>query len=81
MSGPWDAPDDQNHSELDALDRFYQWLQARPDLLSGPLYVTGYSLGGHLAQLFTEMHPEAVAGTVLFNAPGRGSAGDTCPAR
>ncbi|QZT57481.1 YbaB/EbfC family nucleoid-associated protein [Mycolicibacterium austroafricanum] len=22
MSGPWDAPDDQNHSELDALDRY-----------------------------------------------------------
>jgi Ca2+-binding RTX toxin-like protein len=62
-------------AQLDALDRFYQWLQTRPDLLSGPLYVTGYSLGGHLAQLFTEMHPEAIAGTVVFNAPGRGSLG------
>jgi hypothetical protein len=41
------------------------------------LNVTGYSLGGHLATVFTELHPGDVLQTYAFNAPGRGRvAGD-----
>jgi Ca2+-binding RTX toxin-like protein len=36
------------------------------------LNVTGYSLGGHLATVFTELHPGDVLQTYTFNAPGRG---------
>ncbi|MEO6110715.1 MAG: calcium-binding protein [Nitrospiraceae bacterium] len=35
--------------------------------------VTGYSLGGHLATVFTELHESEVRQTYLFNASGRGS--------
>jgi len=34
--------------------------------------VTGYSLSGNLASVFTELHPEAVASTTTFNAAGIG---------
>lgn len=34
--------------------------------------VTGYSLGGHLATVFTELHSANVAQAITFNAPGRG---------
>jgi len=34
--------------------------------------VTGYSLGSHLATVFTELHSAEVAQTYLFNGPGRG---------
>ena len=37
------------------------------------LNVTGYSLGGHLATVFTELHESDVRQTYLFNASGRGS--------
>lgn len=37
------------------------------------LNVTGYSLGGHLATVFTELHPADVIKTYTFNAPGRGT--------
>ena len=37
------------------------------------LNVTGYSLGGHLATVFTELHESEVRQTYLFNASGRGS--------
>lgn len=36
--------------------------------------VTGYSLGGNLAQAFTELHAGNVAGTYIFNAAGTGTA-------
>lgn len=36
------------------------------------LNVTGYSLGGHLATVFTEIHNPEVNQTYLFNAAGRG---------
>lgn len=60
-------------AQVDALERYYEWLIANiPGLSEGPLYVTGYSLGGHLATIFTEMHPQVVH-TYTFNAAGRGS--------
>src|SRR5262249_47043713 len=34
--------------------------------------VTGYSLGGHLATIFTELHQAQVAHTYIFNGSGRG---------
>jgi Ca2+-binding RTX toxin-like protein len=34
--------------------------------------VTGYSLGSHLATVFTELHQAEVTQTYLFNGPGRG---------
>jgi Ca2+-binding RTX toxin-like protein len=37
------------------------------------LNVTGYSLGGHLATVFTELHESEVRHAYLFNASGRGS--------
>jgi len=35
------------------------------------LNVTGFSLGGHLATVFTELHSGDVAHTYVFNAVGR----------
>jgi Ca2+-binding RTX toxin-like protein len=59
-------------AQIDALERYYAWLLQNVEGLSeGPLYVTGYSLGGHLATVFTEMHPEVVH-TYIFNGAGRG---------
>ncbi|MGH7217384.1 MAG: calcium-binding protein, partial [Nitrospiraceae bacterium] len=37
------------------------------------LNVTGYSLGGHLATVFTEMHAAEIQHTYTFNGPGRGT--------
>lgn len=39
---------------------------------SPKLNVTGYSLGGHLATVFTELHPQDVVHTYTFNGAGRG---------
>lgn len=36
------------------------------------LNVTGYSLGAHLATVFTEMHTAEIKQTTTFNGPGRG---------
>ena len=40
--------------------------------LGGRINVTGFSLGGHLATVFTELHQDQVAKTYVFNAAGRG---------
>ena len=39
---------------------------------AGFLNVTGYSLGGHLASVFTELHASEIAHTYIFNSAGRG---------
>src|SRR5512134_156390 len=39
---------------------------------SNRINVTGYSLGGHLATIFTELHDSQVDQTYIFNGPGRG---------
>lgn len=36
------------------------------------LNVTGYSLGGHLATVFTELHASEIGQTYIFNGAGRG---------
>ncbi|MFN0298752.1 MAG: hypothetical protein ACKVQU_00200, partial [Burkholderiales bacterium] len=38
----------------------------------GTLDVVGHSLAGHLATTFTELHPELVGSTTVFNAAGHG---------
>lgn len=42
----------------------------------GTIEVTGYSLGGHLAQAFALMHPDRVSATWIFNAAGLGGIRD-----
>jgi len=65
-------------AQLDSLDRYYEWLRstdsgALPLLpTNAVLSVSGFSLGGHLATVFTELRSAAVAKTYTFNAPGRG---------
>lgn len=60
--------------QLLAMERYYETLQDNQKIPVGAkINVTGYSLGGHLATVFTEIHPLDVAGTYLFNAPGRGA--------
>lgn len=39
----------------------------------GKLNVTGYSLGGHLAQVFTQLHRDVVLHTYTFNGAGIGT--------
>src|SRR6266850_7285307 len=64
-------------AQIDTMERYYSWLKSSGTLPPGArLDVTGYSLGGHLATVFTELHrtdPAISFGqTVTFNAPGRG---------
>lgn len=63
-------------AQIDALEQYYKWLKVNGKLPDGvKLNVTGYSLGGHIATVFTEMHQADMAGgeTVTFNGAGRGS--------
>lgn len=66
-------------AQLDALEKYYQWLKDNNILPQGAiLNVTGYSLGGHLATVFTEIHQNdpylgAFGNTVTFNGAGRGT--------
>jgi Ca2+-binding RTX toxin-like protein len=63
-------------AQIDAMERYYAWLKSQPGLLgNGKLHVTGYSLGGHLAVAFAELHPEDVESVYIFNSPGRGDLG------
>lgn len=59
--------------QLMAMERYYLELTTSGTLPTGAtLNVTGYSLGGHLATVFTELHASQVAQTTVFNASGRG---------
>lgn len=42
-------------------------------LAGGQINITGYSLGSHLAQVFTLLHPDAVAHAYTFNGAGIGT--------
>lgn len=42
-------------------------------LSSGQINLTGYSLGSHLAQVFTLLHPDVVEHTYTFNGAGIGT--------
>lgn len=64
-------------AQLDALEHYYAWLRDNGKLPDGAvLNVTGYSLGGHLATVFTEIHQHDAGirfgETVTFNGAGRG---------
>lgn len=61
-------------AQIAALEEYYAYLKTTPGLLppGATLNVTGYSLGGHLATVFTELHASEINHTYLFNAAGRG---------
>jgi len=64
--------------QLAAAEDYFALLKSSGKLPTGAkLDVTGYSLGGHIATVFTEMHVNDAdiqfGETVTFNAPGRGS--------
>ena len=60
-------------AQLASMEDYYAWLKSSGTLSSDAvLNVTGYSLGGHLATLFTEMHTQDVKHAYNFNAVGRG---------
>lgn len=48
-------------------------------LAAGTINVTGYSLGSHLAQVFTLLHPDVVEHTYTFNGAGIGAIADLDP--
>jgi len=48
-------------------------------LATDPINVTGYSLGGHLAQMFTLMHPHDIEQTVAINGAGFGAIANLDP--
>ena len=55
------------------MEKYYQELKASGALPAGvTLNVTGYSLGGHLATVFTELHADEINATYTFNGAGRG---------
>ncbi len=61
-------------AQLVSMEKYYRALKADPTKLpSGAvLNVTGYSLGGHLATVFTELHASEIQATYTFNGAGRG---------
>lgn len=60
-------------AQICAMKSYYAWLKNSEQIPAGAnLNVTGYSLGGHLATVFTELHPPEIAETVTFNSAGRG---------
>ena len=60
--------------QLAAMEAYYAQLKQDGTLpVDATLNVTGYSLGGHLATVFTELHSAEVNHAYLFNAPGRGT--------
>ncbi|MDO9099946.1 MAG: hypothetical protein Q7V53_04280, partial [Caldisericota bacterium] len=65
-------------SQLDAMEKYYAWLKSTGKIPEGAtVNVTGYSLGGHLATVFTEIHRQdtdvRLGETVTFNGAGRGT--------
>jgi Ca2+-binding RTX toxin-like protein len=65
-------------AQLDALEQYYQWLKDNAKLpIGAKLNVTGYSLGAHLATVFTEIHQDDIniqfGEAVTFNGAGRGT--------
>ncbi len=64
-------------AQLAAMENYYLQLTTSGVLTTGAtLNVTGYSLGNHLATIFTELHandPDIIFGhTYTFNGAGRG---------
>ncbi len=66
--------------QLAAMEEYYQSLKANGTLPTGAvLNVTGFSLGGHLATVFTELHSTEIEQTYIFNGPGRGHVSGAVP--
>ena len=66
--------------QLVSMERYYQELKNSGKLPTGAvLNVTGYSLGGHLATVFTELHSADIQHTYTFNAAGQGLVGGITP--
>ena len=61
-------------AQLVSMEKYYRALKADPTKFppGAVLNVTGYSLGGHLATVFTELHASEVHATYTFNGAGRG---------
>ncbi|MEO7859607.1 MAG: calcium-binding protein, partial [Nitrospirales bacterium] len=61
-------------AQLVSMERYYRELKADPNNLptGAILNVTGYSLGGHLATVFTQLHANDIAATYTFDGAGRG---------
>jgi len=61
-------------AQLVSMEKYYRSLKADPSKLpaGAVLNVTGYSLGGHLATVFTELHANEVQAAFTFNGAGRG---------
>jgi len=60
-------------AQLASMEDYYAWLRSSGTLPDNAvLNVTGYSLGGHMATIFTELHSQEVKRTYSFNAVGRG---------
>jgi Ca2+-binding RTX toxin-like protein len=66
--------------QLVSMEKYYQKLKADGLLPAGvTLTVTGYSLGGHLATVFTELHESEIQHTYTFNGAGRGEVAGGTP--
>ncbi|HLD65745.1 MAG TPA: hypothetical protein VJA19_06865, partial [Pseudomonas sp.] len=61
--------------QIDDMQDWYASLGER-GLIDGPLSVTGYSLGGHLATAFNLLYPDAAQQVVTFNGAGVGKIND-----
>lgn len=62
--------------QLVSMERYYKELRTSGRLPAGStLNVTGYSLGGHLATVFTLLHSNDINHTYIFNGAGIGQVG------
>ncbi|MBS0169405.1 MAG: hypothetical protein JSR62_03555 [Nitrospira sp.] len=61
-------------AQLVSLERYWRELTAAGGKVApdAKINVTGYSLSGHLATVFTEMHSDRILQTYTFNGAGRG---------
>ncbi len=57
--------------QIDDMKKWVDSLHTSGDIV-GPLTVTGYSLGGHLATAFNQLYPSLVSATYTFNGAGVG---------
>jgi len=61
-------------AQVAAADRWFQEQLSPSGALAGAsrIDLSGYSLGGHLALVMTELHSDRITHTTMFNSPGRG---------
>ncbi|MFT3736952.1 MAG: calcium-binding protein [Rhodocyclaceae bacterium] len=55
------------------IDDMRNWYESIKSQITGPLSVTGYSLGGHLATAFNLLYPGVASKVVTFNGAGVGT--------